>query len=519
MKPAMRTGSLAALALAVLTAWTAAAQTTAQGVVFHDRDADGTLDAGEEGIEGVCVSNGRDVARTDAEGRWSLPAGDDTIFFVVKPSDWAVPVDGDNVPRFYYIHKPAGSPKLEKAGVAPTGPLPESIDFGLRPVPEPRRFTAVFFADPQARGLEQVGYIAHDVVPELVGTDAGFGVTLGDIVADDPELCTEINAVVGRIGIPWYSLPGNHDTNRDTRDDRYSDETLERIYGPGTYAFEYGGAAFVALDSVFVKPDRGYEGRFTADQLAFVRNYLAAVAPEKLVVLMMHIPLPACANRNEMLALLESRPHAFSISGHAHEQSHRFLGEAQGWRGAEPHHHYVAGAVSGCWWCGAIDEAGIPHATMNDGVPNGYNLLDVDGNTYKLRFKAARRPADYQMNVYLPDEIAQAQAGSTELLVNVFAGSERSKVEYRIGDDGAWLPLEQTTGRDPACQRMYEQSAAFTPEMEEQLGCKMDEPSRTSHLWKGMLPAELPSGTHRVTVRATDMFGQTCEAHRIIRVR
>ena len=42
---------------------------------------------------------------------------------------------------------------------------------------EPTNF-AVFFGDPQPTSQTQIDYIANDVVAELVGTDAKFGVTL-----------------------------------------------------------------------------------------------------------------------------------------------------------------------------------------------------------------------------------------------------------------------------------------------------------------------------------------------------
>src|SRR5262245_18225115 len=113
----------------------------AVGVVFHDRDGDGRRGAGEPGVAGVAVSNGREVARTDSEGRYRLPVGDDTILFVVKPSGWRTPLSPDRLSRFYYIHKPAGSPpNLRFPGVAPTGPLPASVDFPLMPQKEPERF-------------------------------------------------------------------------------------------------------------------------------------------------------------------------------------------------------------------------------------------------------------------------------------------------------------------------------------------------------------------------------------------
>jgi len=161
---------------------------------------------------------------------------------------------------------------------------------------------------------------------------------------------------------------------------------------------------------------------------------------------------------------------------------------------------------------------------MNDGVPNGYSAVTFNGNEYSIRFKAARRPADYQMNIYLPDEAEQAKAGETEILVNVFAGSERSKVEMQFGKTGPWIPLEHTASIDPQCLRMHEQSpyldeTVLGKPLEEIFGWKVDYPSTSHHMWKGVLPQNPLRGTHTVTVRTTDMFGQTWTGHRIIRIR
>ena len=41
------------------------------------------------------------------------------------------------------------------------------------------------FADPQPRNRAEVDYLIQDVLEEMVGTDASFGVTLGDIMFDD----------------------------------------------------------------------------------------------------------------------------------------------------------------------------------------------------------------------------------------------------------------------------------------------------------------------------------------------
>ena len=142
----------------------------ATGTVFHDVNKNGKRDAGEKGLPNVAVSNGQEIVETDARGSWKLPASDDVIFFVIKPSGWMTPLNNHKLPRFHYIHKPKGSPPSRYPGTAPTGPLPKSIDFPLHKQDEPDKFRAIFFGDPQPRTQTEIDYIANDVVAELIGT-------------------------------------------------------------------------------------------------------------------------------------------------------------------------------------------------------------------------------------------------------------------------------------------------------------------------------------------------------------
>src|SRR5215510_2229286 len=126
-------GSAAAALAAAMPIGQAAAQgSTVSGVVYENRSGGMRRQAGDPGIAGVLVSNGRDVAKTDANGRYTLPIEDESVVFVIKPTGYATPLDENNLPRFYYIHQPAGTPaslKLHFRGVDPTGPLPDSVDF------------------------------------------------------------------------------------------------------------------------------------------------------------------------------------------------------------------------------------------------------------------------------------------------------------------------------------------------------------------------------------------------------
>jgi hypothetical protein len=506
---------------------------SATGIVFHDVNENQTRDEGEPALEGIKVSNGREIVVTDADGRYTLAVDDDQILFVIKPRNWRTPMSTDMLPRFFYIHKPAGSPPSRFPGVPPTGPLPASIDFPLYPSEEPNEFRALMFGDPQPRDLKEVDYIAHDVVAQIVheeGHGAAFGVTLGDIAFDDLNTMEPLNRAIALIGIPWYNVIGNHDLNFEAKHDDHSDETFERIYGPNYYSFDHGSVHFMVLDDVrwsgATATERGkYVGGFGETQMEFIRNDLAMIPADQLVVLMMHIPLTGAEDRQELYRLIEPRPFALSFSAHTHYQEHVFITNEDGWQGAQPHHHVINVTVCGSWWRGAPDETGIPHATMSDGGPNGYSIVTFDGQHYKIEQRTARRPADYQMNIHAPEAIAVNEVESLKVVVNVFGGSEKSTVEIRFGEQGEWKAMERIVGEDP----YYVAEKARENDLSKQLPeakngnnnlpwISLPAPHKTPHLWQATNDQSLPIGVHSLQVRTTDMFGTTHTDQRSIRV-
>lgn len=493
---------------------------TIRGVVYHDLNGNEQRDADEPGLAGVRVSNGREIVETDGVGAYALPVTEDSITFVIKPRGWRTPLSEDLLPRFYYIHKPAGSPDVRYNGVAPTGPLPDSVDFALYPQDEPDQFHAILFGDPQPRNQQEVDYIAHDVVEDLIGTEASFGVTLGDITFDDLSLFESINKTIALIGIPWYNVMGNHDINYDARFREHANETFERVYGPSYYSFDYGPVHFLVLDDIMWYIDDGtgrgrYRGGFGPEQLQFIQNDLALIPDEQLVVLMMHIPLTNVDDRRELYRLIEQRPFSMSISAHQHYHEHVWITSEDGWEGPQPHHHVINVTVCGSWWSGFPDERGIPHSMMSDGAPNGYSIISFDGHEYALDFRAAGRPADYQMQIHAPEAVSQADLASTAVYVNVFNGSDRSSVRMRIGD-GEWHDMLQAIEADPqfVAVREAENAVADAPEEWREL----PQPHATRHLWKLNLPADLSVDTYRIEIETTDMFGQVFSDGRVLRV-
>lgn len=282
----------------------AAAQETFSGVVFEDANRNSQRDEGEAGVAEVSVSNGVQVVQTDAQGRYELPRRNRMVVFVSKPEDYMVALDENKVPQFSYIHQPNGSPEFiqEYRGIAPTGPLPESVDFPLVRAEEPDNFRFIVFGDTQVTTQQELNYLRDTAIAELTGSDALFGVAVGDLVNDPLDLFPRYKEVMGSVSFPTYYLPGNHDINFDSPNDKFHLETYKRHFGAPYYSFDYGQTHFVLFDNIRYNIDEGFEGtyngRVSDEQLTWFANDLKHVDPNKLIVLAMHVALSNYVDRD-----------------------------------------------------------------------------------------------------------------------------------------------------------------------------------------------------------------------------
>lgn len=523
-----RTPLLATVA-ALTVVWSAtrgAEPESARGFVFEDRDGDGVRDAGELGIPQVRVSDGEHFILTDAEGRWQLPARGDAVYFVIKPRDFAVPTAPNGTPRFHYAHRPNGSPKLRYPGLAPTGPLPESIDFALRRAEEPDELRLILFGDTQPRNRKEITWMDSTVVESLIASEsdfelserAAFGAVLGDVAFDDLAMFEPLAESLRRTSFPWWMVTGNHDNNYDAASDDGADETFIRHFGPVNYSFDWGPAHFLVLDDVEVqwkeeggKRKASYRAHFDEQAMAFARADLEAVREDAFVIALMHIPLTSVSNRAELLGLLSRFPRTLSISGHTHSTWQKDLGAADGWQREQPHRHIVNVTACGGWWTGQPDERGIPHGLMTDGAPKGWAELTLraDGS-YQYDFRGAELPTDEQFAIRAP---ASADA-DTEIkaYVNVYAGSPETVVEARLLPDIAgaerhtpWLSFTRHVEPDPwlAAKRAAEEL------VREDRWRKMPAPGDVEHLWSGkLLIPEMPGEQVLLQVRVRDREGR-----------
>jgi len=401
----------------------------ARGTVFLDGNRNSVLDEGETGIEGVTVSNGRETAVTDADGRYELPAYGDMNLFVTKPAGYAVPVDEDMVPQFNYVHKQAGSPPLRFGGIEPTGPLPEAVNFPLIEDAVGEEFACMAFGDVQPYSEREIGYARETVGRMLLNRDTSDVECLifqGDVMGDDLSLYPRFKQIIAQGRIPQYYVAGNHDVDFDAEDDVHSFDTFRREWGPEYYSFDIGNVHFVVLDNVrypcngvddhpFCNPAEAptYNGVIHSRQMAWLANDLATVPEDKLIVFNAHIPFQTFTdaaeqkhqtdNFSELVEILGDRP-ALGLSGHTHTTEQILPGEFfEGFEehtgvGPAPFHQIVTGGVSGSWWAGDFNEDGIPHGTQRLGSPRGFYVLEFDGSDYTDTYVAFGKDDDEQMH-------------------------------------------------------------------------------------------------------------------------
>jgi len=528
------------------------------GRVFDDANRNSVYDDGEVGVPDVRVSNGRDVVTTDDEGRYELPASDNFTAFVTQPAGWQVPVDEQMFAQFSYNHLPAGSPELRFGGLEPTGDLPAAVNFPLAKsaaTADPRQSCPIA-SDTQTYDMEEVGYASRGVPADLAARDdyAGCGILLlGDNVGDDLSLNQPLKELYADANGPVRAIPGNHDMDFDAADATHSVDTYRRDFGAPYYSYEVGDTHFVGLFNIVYNgadaegSNGGYTEAISQEQLEWLRNDLEHVDRDKNIVVAAHAPIVdyrgvTTDNAAELYEILADYPNAVTVGGHTHTLEHLLAGDSrQEWADAGipelTHDQLVAGAVSGSWYSGELNENGVPHSYTSDAAEPGVLTIEFDGASRSEYYTVRNEPVDRQFltGINSPAWRAWAQAhqqwkddgetgpapapvptdavsaedlpgGEAWLATSFFGGSTDAEVQVSI-DGGAPVAAEHT---QPATGEALNVGWEFTETVSGShnlvTGGALGRSS--SHLWRIALPTDLEPGEHTAEITATDRYGR-----------
>ncbi|MGJ9403923.1 calcineurin-like phosphoesterase C-terminal domain-containing protein, partial [Arthrobacter sp. KK5.5] len=529
---------------------------TIDGVVFDDKNKNSVQDPREKGLNGVTVSNGRDVATTDGQGRYELPVFENMTVFVTQPRGYQVPVDENNVAQFSYHHLPEGSPELKFGGIEPTGALPEALNFPLaksKATQSPEQHCAIG-GDIQTYNQDEVEYARAGAFADLAArTDyEGCGALfIGDVTGDDLSLYPQTRELATMLNGPARFLPGNHDLDFDATDSEHTFDTFRAQLGPEYYSYDAGKAHVVALNTVEFPTKQpaakgDYTGSLDARQLEWLRNDIAQVPMNKPIVLAAHIPLLDYADQGsakhqvaqvaEVYEILEGRE-VVALGGHTHSIENLREGDSlAGWKdlfGIDglPFTHITAGAISGDWYSGQDTGNGFPTAVQRDGGRPGVLTLDIKSAEITERFTVRGEDDSVQMSLGLntpayrdwyaanlgnrgsapefenPLSVSRSDlADGTWLTTNFWMGSTGSTVEASI--DGAEATEAERTQKMQGEGQLIGAEYSDPVAVQEQLVHGGSLADRSMHLWRLDLPTDLAVGEHTAEVTATDVHGR-----------
>ena len=362
-----------------------------------------------KGIQGVVVSDGFSVVKTDANGVYQFPASRYAkTVFVSVPAAYEIPLDANKKPVFYKV----GVKKNKQ----------NRNDFTLTPLATSEdNFTFIAIGDPQCSNEKEANRYLNESMNDIVQTVSTnpkfknpYAVTLGDIVNDTPDMWETMKSTMSnvRLGngsyLPVFQCVGNHDHNAKTSSDRDALANFNSHFGPTDYSFNRGKVHIVVMDNVVcTQTDNSswdYDAGFSKSQFNWLQADIAAVdnKEDKMLILCCHIPFRDGADSGgatmntdkyyeETLALMRQFNEAHIMIGHTH-YIQNYIHEIYMTKNGNPVYEHIHGGACGGWWTSNI---------CVTGAPNGYGVYEVEGNHMKnWTAKSTGKSLDYQMRVY-----------------------------------------------------------------------------------------------------------------------
>lgn len=434
------------------------ASAAVSGVVFDDRNGNGSRDAGEPGVAGVSVSDGVEVHRTDAEGRYAFDLLTerriDDLVFVTQPAGWSVGTDEFKTPRFYR--------NLGKLADGAT----TTADFALTKddasAAETSSFSFANIADPHVNA--QLG----EQIEEINSTKQklGFIAVSGDLTnnATDAEF-DYYKKATARSKLPVWPAVGNHEyfggggSGYAARINNY-----RRHVGPEWYSFDYADRHYLVIENNGQAP---FE-----EQLAWAEADLAANATGKRLVVLTHqpmnVPFGAPSTYDAYGKLLEKYGAELVLVGHEHSND------------VEPDSKFASTAKH-------IQTVSSSYTI--DNAPRGFRYVHMAGEQFDNPLRMYGR--QQQLTVVNPAPGSVLPMRDFDLVVNAYDTSdEATGVRVRL-DGGQWFELASSGG---------EFSWTIPAKLNER-NKKGTKPSRGNELIIG-------HGAHTLEVEARDAAGE-----------
>ena len=427
-------------------------------------------------MAGVTVSNGFTCVQTDAKGHYTLPYNSASKFvYYTVPANCEVPVHSatDNTACFYQQVVDTVSQYNFTLKRLAGG---KEKNYKLIVIGDPQVTNAYgpYFAGPNDNAIRKsdVERFTDETMADIKQTIASlpddtpvYGITMGDDVqyygGYNEKLESQIRSVLGSSRMRLFSVIGNHDQDGKA----LFKQKWEEAWGPTDYSFDRGNVHYVCFNNVIFYRGAAYyqPGELTDEQMAWLESDLSLVPKNKLVILNYHIPL-TFGNRT-----LKPNANAMGAGHYASNRLERLLQMLSKFKGYElfcGHTHFAVNSEIDfkgnhvLEHCHAAACGDIWQSNINiDGVPNGYYVYTIKGNTIRdSYYKGTQWDKSKQMALFRADTDFNGETyaadwnlpkGKGVIVANVFNADSEWKV-YAVEDGVKTLMtrLEKTPCQD-----------------------------------------------------------------------
>ena len=347
-------------------------------------------------LSGVVVSDGLNSAKTDRDGKYTLPLAPEEyqpkFVYISSPSTHSVPIV-NGIPKFYKTWEECK--------------MLQSVDFELTPISgNPDRYTIFMVADPQIRSsrsiYDKIAYHSIDAMKDtfrdvrecaLSITDRNcYGFVLGDVVHEDMTLFPEHIAQCKTLNFPMYSIIGNHDHDSSETGEEVQHAPYELALGPRNYSLNLGRFHVVCVDNILMNPnpvageDISYKIGLNNTDMQWLRNDLSYVPETTPVIICSHSTMFMKAtgsdvsknapNGSEYAKLLSRYKKVYNFAGHAHTSFNYVYPATSEKSNMEVH---IVPRCGGILW--------LNEYIADGGVPRGYLVCEVNGENMTWKFR------------------------------------------------------------------------------------------------------------------------------------
>lgn len=425
-------------------------------------------------VQNVVITDGINFTSTNNKGEYSLISDTEKSRFVYMsiPSGFDIP-NNKNIATGYY---------KELTG--------NDYNFVLQKRKESSdNFIFIPISDPQMKNKTHLKRYETETIPDLQKTISYYNglpcyaMLLGDIVFDEMNLFDDYKSAMSKLdNITAFHVTGNHDLNllyndRDNTKpgDIYAEKDFEDTFGPVNYSFNIGKIHIIGMKDINYHKGKNYKEKFGETQLKWLRKDLSYVAPGTTVFINLHAPVfnssegetDSNADDYAEFRSIISPYNVHLFEGHTHFLENNRLSP-------NLYEHNI-GAACGAWWKGNVNRCG---------APNGYLVVEVNGNDIKWYYKSTGMDKRKQFKIYRQDEF---KSQKDYIVANVWDWDTDTTVEWYA--DGIYKGY---------MDQFQDEDQSFITQNGKALGYK------TKHLFR----ARPVKGTQSIEIKVTNRFGE-----------